>query len=253
MAPTKGRARAYHHGNLPSALLVATRALIRSNGVEAFSLREAARKVGVSVAAVYRHFPDRAVLLALAAKVGFEDLATRMERMMEETLHSSGPARAIVRFRALGRAYVLFAVENPAEFKLMFGVYGSGSKLPEAYFHGVGPSGHDPYELLMLGLKALREAGVMKREPEEGDAFSVWCAVHGLAVLATEGALRSAPPDEVEAAMARLIDGILIALAADEETCRRMASGGGDKPPRPRAVSKRSPRRSGTGRPSKGG
>src|SRR6266849_10299695 len=94
----------YHHGDLPAALLRAAGKTLERRGIGALSLREAARRAGVSHNAPYRHFPDRESLLAAIAAEGFAMLGERLK----------GQAG-----RKKAEAYVRFAIENPQRFRLM--------------------------------------------------------------------------------------------------------------------------------------
>src|SRR5216117_2127251 len=96
----------YHHGNLRTALLRAAGERLEKQGITALSLREAARRAGVSHNAPYRHFADREALLAALAAEGFAMLAERLRGQ---------PGRE------MGEAYVRFALEQPQRFRLMFG------------------------------------------------------------------------------------------------------------------------------------
>ncbi|MFM9014057.1 MAG: TetR/AcrR family transcriptional regulator, partial [Gemmatimonadota bacterium] len=104
---------AYHHGDLRNALVASAVRLIESSGPGAFSLREAAREVGVSANAAYRHFDDKSALMAAVAADGFARLAARMRRAMDDasTRGADGPP-PVVRFKAVGRAYVEFAADH---------------------------------------------------------------------------------------------------------------------------------------------
>ena len=102
----------YHHGDLRAALLSATRALLDEGGVAAVSLREAARRAGVSPAACYRHFTDKEALLTALAVQGFEEFAQALGQAFRGGRKS---------FAEMGTAYVSFAVQRPGLFRLMFG------------------------------------------------------------------------------------------------------------------------------------
>src|SRR5512142_1408312 len=107
-ATRKGR---YHHGDLRNALVAAALKLVAKQGVEGFSLREAARAVGVSPAAAYRHFADRSALLRALAHEGLARLALELEDAVASAPGAPGsPARAAAELAALGAAYVEFAV-----------------------------------------------------------------------------------------------------------------------------------------------
>src|SRR5438045_6558281 len=108
-------AKAYHHGDLRTALLEAAAELLDEGGPEAVSLRECARRAGVSHAAPYRHFETKDALLFALADEGFGWLAESGAKAMH------GIRNARERLDAYGAAYVRFAIENPARFRLMFG------------------------------------------------------------------------------------------------------------------------------------
>ncbi|HET8576665.1 MAG TPA: helix-turn-helix domain-containing protein, partial [Methylomirabilota bacterium] len=102
--PARRRRGRYHHGDLPRALVAAAVSLVEREGVDALTLRGAARKAGVSQAAPYRHFADKQALLAAVAEEGFKALSEAMRRASAP--HEGDP---LGRFRALGEAYVEFA------------------------------------------------------------------------------------------------------------------------------------------------
>jgi AcrR family transcriptional regulator len=109
--PTK---KAYHHGNLRAALVAAALKEIAKTGPDGFSLREVARRAGVSAPAVYRHFKDKDALLAAVAIECWE----RVQASMAAALVNA-PTDTLERFRAVGIAYVRFAVEHPEHFRVM--------------------------------------------------------------------------------------------------------------------------------------
>ena len=104
----------YHHGDLRHALIEAAESILLERGVEGFSLREAARRAGVSPAAPAHHFGDARGLLTVIATLGFEDLAAALSQANLE-----GHDRR-ARIVAQGHAYVRFAMTRPARFDLMW-------------------------------------------------------------------------------------------------------------------------------------
>ena len=101
----------YHHGNLGPALIAAARQLLDTDGPGAVSLREAARRVGVSATATYRHFTDKDHLLAAVAAEGYREFADKLRAV---DVDGDG-------FSHMGVAYIEFALDHPGLFRLMFG------------------------------------------------------------------------------------------------------------------------------------
>lgn len=182
-APERG---GYHHGDLRNALLDRTLALVAEKGQEGFSLREAARAVGVSASAAYRHFADKSALLAALAAEGHGRLATAMERAVAKVPGAAGTRRhAVAALRATGRAYVEFAVQNPSHFRVMFGP----CIQTRGFAPGCAPSGRDAFRILVDALDGLVAAGAIRAGAREGGEVVAWSAVHGLAALLVDGAL----------------------------------------------------------------
>lgn len=203
--PTDRSRPTYHHGDLPSALLDASLALIGARGVEAFSLRAAARDAGVHPAAVYRHFADRSELLGAVAAVGFGQLADRMAAAIATR---ADPEAC---FLAAGDAYVRFALDNPEYFRVMFGPYGSGPG-GAARGRGAGSDGRSAYALLVEVLTGLAAAGPISG-PIEAATLTAWSALHGLAALLVDGAIALTDP-EVDDAIDHLARSTLRGLQA---------------------------------------
>jgi AcrR family transcriptional regulator len=142
----------YHHGDLRAALLATAAEMLETQGLASLSLREVARRAGVSHNAPYRHFPDRESLLAALAAEGFEQFGDALEKRPR---------------REMGEAYVEFALEHPQRFRLMF----SGVR---------GASDHRAYEALK---KSFADLG----EDAQYAAAAAWGLVHGLAHLLLDG------------------------------------------------------------------
>ena len=163
--------RAYHHGDLRAALIEAGLRHLESGGAADISLRQLAREVGVSATAVYRHFPDKKALLAALAAEGFLRLGTAQ---MAASQAAGGGASG---FAATGRAYVRFALANPALFRLTFTHAETGT---ETDF------GDDDASRLLQGYS--REfAG----ENAEALALQAWSVAHGLAMLMLDGRIKT--------------------------------------------------------------
>ncbi|MBX9760170.1 MAG: TetR/AcrR family transcriptional regulator [Beijerinckiaceae bacterium] len=111
----KGARRGYHHGRLKDALIEAARNLIEQRGPQGFSLTEAARLVGVTPAAPYRHFSDREALMGEVARRGFDLFNDRLRAAWDGGRPDAGAALA-----RMGRAYLDFAREEPGYYRGMF-------------------------------------------------------------------------------------------------------------------------------------
>jgi AcrR family transcriptional regulator len=174
-------AQPYHHGDLRNALLLAAEQLLAEQGAASLSLRAVAKRAGVSHAAPYRHFRDKAALLRALAQGGFERLAGAIELAAGNA--SQNPEQKLVE---AGVAYVRQAVERPALTRLMFG--GSVTVEDDAAYRQTSAAA---FEAL---LKIIREgvaAGVFRaRDPQEL-ALVAWTSMHGMAMLMTAGLLDS--------------------------------------------------------------
>jgi AcrR family transcriptional regulator len=200
--------RGYHHGDLKNALLETALRLVAERGPEGFSLREAARDVGVSPGAAYRHFADKSTLLAALAVDGHARLATHMERALARAAGTPGtPEHAVAAFAALGQAYVDFAVRHPSHFQVMFGPCTHG----EGFAPGCASSGRDAFQILVDTLDGLVAARLIDPAARAGAELTVWSSVHGLASLLVDGALELAPRERawaVAAASRTLLAGL---------------------------------------------
>jgi AcrR family transcriptional regulator len=163
----------YHHGDLRAALIEAGLKLVEQRGADDIGLREAARAVGVSATAVYRHFPDKGAFLRALAQEGLERLAVTQREASEQA------GGGIAGFDATGRAYVRFALANPGLFRLIF----SSAKGNPMDWDNVSD---DAMRLLRDNAVRLVAAD---RGPEEAKIFALraWAMVHGLAVLMLDG------------------------------------------------------------------
>jgi AcrR family transcriptional regulator len=176
----------YHHGDLRVALLSAAQALLDEGGVTAVSLREAARRAGVTPAACYRHFADKGALLTALAVQGFEAFAQALGKAAEG---ASEP------FAEMGIAYVEFAVQRPGMFRLMFGpAVADRSRSPEL-LQAIAAS----TRLFESGLKGSAHAA--PADPVAG--LRAWAGVHGLATLAIDGMLPQYDPVMLARALAK--------------------------------------------------
>ncbi|MFO0555776.1 MAG: TetR/AcrR family transcriptional regulator [Polyangiaceae bacterium] len=170
--------RAYHHGNLRRELIDAALRLFAERGDLEFTFRELARAVGVTHNAPYRHFATRDELLAAVREEGFARLAREEKRALRRA--GTDPK---ARVRALGEAYVRFAVEEPVLFRLVLSE-GEHSKKPQKG----APT--ESFALLESTLEEGRVGGALRKDLSSRElALVAWALVHGLASLVSGGRL----------------------------------------------------------------
>jgi AcrR family transcriptional regulator len=165
-------ARPYHHGDLRRALVDAARRILEAEGPTALSLRAVAREAGVSPAAPYHHFKDKAELLDAVAAQGWEIL----DQMMAE---ARDRAETRDKLLALGIAYVCFARDNPALYRVMYDAARDKEALPEE-MHDNEDSAYCKVRDTMVELGA-DPADTIEIELA---TTAAWCAAHGLAEMA---------------------------------------------------------------------
>jgi AcrR family transcriptional regulator len=172
---TVRKKQAYHHGDLKGALMRTALLLIEEHGVKGLALSDAARLIGVSVAAPYRHFKDKEALLAELAAEGFALFRDALARAAE-----SCPSNKSKRLVELGVAYVEFALDHPSHFKVMWEGVISKDKYPN-----VQQTAYEAYLILQQAVVDLLQGS----SPERQHALTVaaWSVVHGYAALALGG------------------------------------------------------------------
>ncbi|MBD2463734.1 TetR/AcrR family transcriptional regulator [Oscillatoria sp. FACHB-1407] len=195
----------YHHGDLRQALITGAIALITEEDVSNLSLREVARRVGVSHTAPYRHFQDKEALLAAVAEEGFMGLTEAMQRGIQQA-----PDDPLKRLEATGVAYVQFAIAHSSHYRVMFGRYtGEESLHPER-----AQAGGQAFQVLLDVIVAAQKAGAVRPDDEMQLAWVAWSTVHGLAMLLLDGRLPITQPHEIEALSAfvtrTLVEGLAI-------------------------------------------
>lgn len=220
-----GDRRGYHHGNLKEALVEAARRFIAERGLGGFTLADAAKLVGVTPAALYRHFSGRDALVAEVAERGFDELARRLAWALR------GPGTPLERFTRMGEAYLAFAEEEPGFYAAMFstrpddgaasgpwgraapgggaaGPWGGAAPAggaagpwgrPDAGGREEGRETPGAFNLLVNGLMMAFPDGFGGVDPRFL-ALQVWSLAHGLATLSAAGQLPQGPglPDKRE-------------------------------------------------------
>ena len=170
MATSRQR-RGYHHGDLRTTIQRAGARLLERQGAAALSLREAARHAGVSHNAPYRHFADRESLLAAIAAGGFDALGSALQ----DAAQRGG-------VRAMGEAYVRFAMAQPQHFRLMF-----GGELAAARHAALEQSVARLFAQLAKALEAQ-----LPGEAGRDASLAAWSLVHGLTQLLLDARMAAA-------------------------------------------------------------
>jgi AcrR family transcriptional regulator len=195
----------YHHGDLRNSLIQAAVALVREKGPHSLSLREVAKKAGVSHTAPYRHFPDKNALICSIAEVGFRLLTARLNLTQN---HYPEPRD---QFIEAGVVYLELAVKNPEITQLMFSGQIDRATAPES----LHTAARDAFnQLHKIVVNAQQRNLIRPGDPDEF-ALSAWSMMHGLAMLITgeqlDKSIRS--PEDVRRLAttvgATLLDGLL--------------------------------------------
>lgn len=200
-AAPKREKGAYHHGDLKTALKSAALKLVLEKGPRGFSINEASRLAGVTVAAPYRHFADKEALLAEIAAEGFRQLATSVRRASEMK------RRPEERLRAAGLAYLEFAKQHRGFFTVMFSAGLDKTKYPDMHLASNEAFG------TILSLVAAVESNerlALQR------AVAAWALVHGLASLDADGTLTSHAAGALRIDPQAVLGEFIIALSASK-------------------------------------
>ncbi len=166
----------YHHGNLREALLQGALRVIAELGPAAFTLREVARRAGVSHNAPYRHFRDKDALLAAVAAQGFRELTRAMRNAGERK------SNTLDRLKQSGLAYVAFAVRRPEHFTVMFDAPVIACKDPE-YLQ----ASQEAFNTLVNYIRNCQDEGLLPAGNTLERTLYAWSLVHGIAKLAVAG------------------------------------------------------------------
>jgi AcrR family transcriptional regulator len=172
--------RGYHHGDLRNALVAAAADLAAKGGPGSVTIRAAAREVGVTPTAAYRHFANHEELLTAAKERALEELTTAMTKAVAGRPSSGGggdPVRhALARFGAFGRGYLTFARQEPGLFHTVFAPAGQAPPPFER-------TETSPYQLLVSALDDLVAVGYLSPDRRPIAEITAWAMVHGLATL----------------------------------------------------------------------
>lgn len=167
---------------LPYILLECARKRFREKDVDSLSLREVARRVGVSHTAPYRHFADKEALLAAVAQEGFQMLHYVLKTAMSQT-----PFAPLKQLQETGMAYVDFALEHSSHYRLMFGAYGaiSAQQNPE-----LEQAATRAFMVLVQIVETGQQSGDIRQDDPRQIAWAAWSMTHGFVMLLMDGQIR---------------------------------------------------------------
>ncbi|MFI8848581.1 TetR/AcrR family transcriptional regulator [Streptomyces sp. NPDC053499] len=219
-ARSHGKGR-YHHGDLRNALIQAAIELAAEGGPDAVVLRAAARKVGVSATAAYRHFAGHSDLLGAVKDYGQQRLVACMEADGRE-VHGQGREATRQRMFALGRGYIRFARQEPGLFRTAFcrkvlggiGMTEEGALVDEDPESGERGPGWETrsFELLIETLDEAAAVGLIAPERRPGAELSAWAMVHGAAMLFLDGPLDALSEEQADLAIERVLHDVVAGL-----------------------------------------
>jgi AcrR family transcriptional regulator len=201
--------RPYHHGDLRRAIVSAAVDLVRETQSVEFSIRELARRAGVSHNAPYKHFADKRELLAAVSAEGFGLLATRMAAA------AKGRSTPRARVSAMARDYVRQGIENPALYRLMFGGYLTGPNEERPAIERAAA-----FNTRVLLADAIRDGALGQPLPMtarnerkiDGAILVYWSVLHGLTLLMADRLV--GPAEKADELAESVWEGIVDGLAA---------------------------------------
>jgi AcrR family transcriptional regulator len=170
----KERMKARHREEVRALMLAASREIVLAEGIDALTIRRVAKAIGYCGGSIYSYFDSREAIAMELVHEGFE----RMGEFMSRAQHVVDP---VERLHAIGQAYLAFAQEEPASFRLIFM---NQAKLSEELMHeALERHGKRIYEFLVSAVRELLESrNITSVDPEEIAQLS-WCTIHGVATL----------------------------------------------------------------------
>lgn len=207
---TGKRRKAYHHGNLRQAIIDAAVALVTESGVEAMTLREAARRAGVSSGAPFRHFPGKRELVQAVAEQGMAILRSTMEDRLARTTANS----PLIRLAVLSRAYVDWAMQHPTYYRVL------GDRLLIDFYSSEPLLADNRWirETMQRFLSQAAQAGLLAVTDLDQANLQCRAMAYGLARMWVDGHFPEfdlATPGRVAPAMIDALDAFVASLAKD--------------------------------------
>lgn len=197
---SENASRPYHHGDLKRTLVDTAMAMLQEEGGSQFTLREVARRAGVSHTAPYKHFPDKAALLEELSLIGFDQLREALANAL-----SAHPAPLRNTMVAMADSYMAFAGSNAGLYRLMLG---SGTHdVPKVHLTDRAMSALD---VLIGVLESGQAAGLLRQRNVRGQAAACWALMHGMALLSLDGLLlpEKVGPRPLHDALTALLEGL---------------------------------------------
>lgn len=189
----------YHHGDLRRALLQTAMDMLAEDQGWQFTLRELARRAGVTHAAPYKHFDDKAALLAELALQGFD----RLRDALLASRPNDPAATARDAFLAMCFAYVAFGTSNLNLYRLM---WSADARAADA--RKVLQRANAAFEILLDPIRQGQQSGWLAARDPAGQAVACWTQLHGLTLLAADGLLAPLAADPVRVALDELLMGL---------------------------------------------
>lgn len=212
-SPPKKKKKSYHHGDLRQSLIYAAVEIIAEREQAEFTLRELARRLNVTHAATYHHFKDKEDLLAAVAEDGFVALLSHLQAAVNKC---EGESQLMI-MRILGAAYIEFAVENAAHFRVMY--QRDYSHDPDRFAATLEAS-NKQRQFVLEQLEKTAQTGVYREMPEEEFSAATWSLLHGLAMLIINGLLIVPEGQTVFEYSTRITRHLYVGLASDASRAR---------------------------------
>lgn len=209
MAATK---QAYHHGDLRSALLLAALEVISDIGPQGLTIREVARRAGVSHAAPYRHFEDKDEMILAIVEQGFALMQSTVQK--EQSQAEDDPVN---QFAATGLGYINFALQHPAYYRVMF----SGDLLSTTGHVSLQHTSAEALQDMVSQIEQCQTLGIVREGDAVMQALTIWSTIHGYVSLVNDNRIghlvdiENAPDTIRDAVLAILFQGLGTAAIRD--------------------------------------
>jgi AcrR family transcriptional regulator len=213
--PAADSPRRYHHGDLRNAMIEAAVELVREGGAESVTIREAARRAGVSSGAPFRHFPNRTALMTAVAEEGM----ARLRASIEARLAACASDHPLVRLSAIGEGYFAWASQHPTHYR----VVGDRTQIDFAGSEILSGDNRWIREQMLALFDRAHTEGLLR--PCDLAVVHLQCRAlaYGLARMHVDGHLPEfgVAPDQAIARMRAAMQAFILSLARDPEALRR--------------------------------